>query len=246
MTRGGGPVERPPRSLATLVALGTAAAVMFVALVALGVWQVERRAWKHALIAQIGARLQAAPVAAPGPAAWTRITAADAYRRIALDGRYLPGRAVFVKAVTERGGGYWVLSPLRTTPGFIILVNRGFVAKAVAPVPSGLVRVTGLLRVSEPGGGFLRSNDPAGDRWYSRDVAAIAVARRLGPVAPYFVDADSASSERGGPIGGLTVVRFSDNHLVYALTWFGLAILLVVGARVVVREERRVRRAARR
>jgi surfeit locus 1 family protein len=246
VTNDGGPVVRPPRSLAMLILLGGIAAVLFCALAALGVWQVERRAWKHALIAQIDARIHAAPVAAPGPDAWPSITAADAYRRVSLDGRYRAQRTVFVKAVTARGGGYWALSPLDTTRGFTILVNRGFVANPVAPTPGDMAHVTGLLRVSEPGGGFLRANDPARGHWYSRDIAAIARAERLGPVAPYFVDADAASSERGGPIGGLTVVTFSDNHLVYALTWFGLAALLLVGVGVVVREERRVRRAARR
>lgn len=244
MSRGGGPVERPPRSLATLVLLGSIAALVFVALVGLGVWQIERRAWKHALIAQIDARLHAAPVPAPGPDAWPHITAADAYSRVALNGVYQPGRDVFVKAVTARGAGFWAVSPFRTVRGFTVLVNRGFVAQPKASVPAGATHITGLLRVSEPGGGFLRSNDPAGDHWYSRDVTAIARAKRSGVVAPYFVDADAASSERGGPIGGMTVVRFSDNHLVYALTWFGLAALLLLGVRVVIREELRVRRAS--
>lgn len=243
MASGGAP-ERPPRSPATLILLGGVAALLFAALIALGIWQVERRAWKHALIAQIDARLHAAPIAPPGPAQWPRIGAADAYLRIALSGRYLPDRETFVKAVTERGPGYWAVSPLRTERGFIVLVNRGFVAKPAARAPSGPVRVTGLLRVTEPGGGFLRSNDPAGDHWFSRDVAAIGQARHLPSVAPYFVDADAASSLPGGPIGGLTVVTFSDNHLVYALTWFGLALLVLVGVFIVVREERRVRRAA--
>jgi surfeit locus 1 family protein len=246
VTDDGGPIERPPRSLAMLILLGGIAAILFCALVALGVWQVERRAWKHALIAQIDARIHAAPVAAPGPDAWPGITAADAYRRVFLDGRYRAQRTVFVKAVTARGGGYWALSPLDTTRGFTILVNRGFVTRPTATAPGGAVHVTGLLRVSEPGGGFLRANDPARGHWYSRDIAAIARANQLGRVAPYFVDADAASSERGGPVGGLTVVAFSDNHLVYALTWFGLAALLLLGVGAVVRDERRLRRALRR
>ncbi|SDA36477.1 SURF1 family protein [Sphingomonas sp. NFR15] len=241
---GGGAPERPPRSPATLILLGGVAALLFGALVALGIWQVERRAWKHALIAQVDARLHAAPVAPPGPAEWPRIDARDAYLRVALSGQYLPDRETFVKAVTERGPGFWALSPLATDRGFVVLVNRGFVATPVAPAPAGAVRVTGLLRLSEPGGGFLRANDPAADHWFSRDVAAIARARHLAPVAPYFVDADAASSPPGGPVGGLTVVRFSDNHLIYALTWFGLAALVAIGAVIVAREERRVRRAA--
>lgn len=241
MTRSGGPVERPPRSTATLAVMLGVAALLFAALVTLGAWQIERRAWKHALIAQIDARIHAAPVAVPGQAEWPAIGPADAYRRVALSGTYLPGHDTFVKALTVRGGGFWALSPLQTGRGFTVLVNRGFVAKPTAPAPAGPVHVTGLLRVTEPGGGFLRSNDPAGDHWFSRDVTAIARAKYLGTVAPYFVDADAASSQPGGPVGGLTVVTFTDNHLVYALTWFGLALLVAVGAVIVIRDERRVR-----
>lgn len=89
--------------------------------------------------------------------------------------------------------------------------------------------MTGLIRITEPKGAFLRSNDPAGDRWYSRDVAAIAAAKTLGPVVPYFIDADASPNPGGYPVGGLTVVAFRNSHLSYALTWFGLAILTVVG-----------------
>lgn len=207
----------------------TALALLFAAgFVALGVWQVERRAWKHELIAAVDARIDAPPVAAPGPAAWPAISAGkDAYRRVRASGRFGHDEAVLVKAVTDLGGGYWVVTPLET-PDFTLLVNRGFVPEGrrdAASRPVGTVTVTGLLRISEPGGGFLRANDPAAGRWYSRDVAAIAKAKGLVRVAPYFVDADAAPDSGGYPVGGLTVVRFPDNHLVYALTWFALALL---------------------
>lgn len=211
---------------------GFAAAALIVALglVALGVWQLERRVWKHELIAAVETRVHAPPVAAPGPEQWRRVSAAkDAYRRVAATGRFRHDRETLVQAVTDRGAGYWVLTPLET-PGFTLLVNRGFVPKGRGDVASraagniaGLTTVTGLLRVSEPGGAFLRSNDAAADRWYSRDVAAIAKARGVTNVAPYFVDADSSANPGGYPVGGLTVIRFADNHLVYALTWFALA-----------------------
>lgn len=216
----------------------------FVSLVSLGVWQIERRAWKHALIAQVDARIHAAPAAAPGPDDWPAITPANAgYRRIAVIGTYLPGQDTFTQAVTTLGGGFWLLTPLRTDRGFTVLINRGFV-EHVAPVttPPAPVRVTGLLRITEPGGGFLRSNDATTNHWYSRDVAAIARARHIDHTAPYFIDADAASATPGGPVGGLTVVQFADNHLVYALTWFGLAAMVILGAVLFAREERRVRR----
>ncbi|ABF53217.1 SURF1 family protein [Sphingopyxis alaskensis] len=209
-----------------------AALIAAVLLAGLGVWQVERRAWKHELVAAVDARIHAAPVAAPGPDAWPRINAKDdAYLRVTATGVFRHDRETLIQAVTERGAGFWVLTPLET-PRFTLLVNRGFVpanrrdaATRAAGNVAGPVRITGLLRVSEPDGAFLRANDPAAGRWYSRDVAAIAKARGLGRVAPYFVDADAAPNPGGYPVGGLTVVRFRDNHLVYALTWFALSAL---------------------
>ncbi len=215
-------------------AFAAAALVLTACLVALGVWQLERRAWKHELVAAIETRIHAEPVAAPGPPEWQAVSAAsDAYRRVRATGRFDHDRETLVQAVTGRGGGYWVLTPLET-PGFTLLVNRGFVpperrnpATRAAGNSAGMVTVTGLLRVTEPGGAFLRSNDPVAGRWYSRDIAAIAKARGLGRAAPYFIDADAAPHAGGYPVGGLTVVRFSDNHMVYALTWFALAALML-------------------
>ncbi|MES2452579.1 MAG: SURF1 family protein [Pseudomonadota bacterium] len=232
---------RRPRAWRVAAAAILCAAV----LAALGVWQLERRMWKHGLIAAVDSRIHAAPVPAPGPATWGRISAArDAYRHIRIAGRFLHDRETLVQAVTERGGGYWVLTPLET-PDFTVLVNRGFVPPdrrdpATRPQTSdtGIVTTTGLLRVSEPGGGFLRANDPAANRWYSRDVAAIAAARGLGSVAPYFIDADATPNPGSYPVGGLTVVRFTDNHLLYALTWFTLAgLALWAAARMIRRDD---------
>jgi len=221
-------VKRP-----ILVALALLATLAFVAL---GVWQVERRAWKLDLIARVESRVHAAPV----PLAAAR---GEEYRRVTLNGTFLNDRATLVQALTERGAGFWLLTPLRTPQG-IVLVNRGFVpsdqhGKANQwPGPDGAVTVTGLLRLTEPKGGFLRTNDPGADRWYSRDVAAIARARGLGRVAPFFVDADAAPHPGIYPIGGLTVVRFNNNHLVYALTWFGLAGLSGFAAFLLLRKAR--------
>lgn len=213
-------------------AFAAAALIAAMGLAALGIWQLERRVWKHELVAAVDARIHAKPVAAPGPDALDAVNAKDdAYRRVTATGRFQHDRETLVQAVTDRGPGYWVLTPLET-PGFTLLVNRGFVPKdrrdpgtRAAGNTADAVTVTGLLRVTEPEGAFLRSNDMAGDRWFSRDVAAIAKARGLGKTAPYFVDADSAPNPGGYPVGGLTVVRFPDNHLVYALTWFALCAL---------------------
>jgi surfeit locus 1 family protein len=127
-----------------------------------------------------------------------------------------------------------------------VLVNRGFVpaeassrASRQASEPRGEVNISGLLRVTEPYGAFLRSNDAAADRWFSRDVAAIATARGLANTAPYFIDAAAVpNTPATEPVGGLTVIAFPDNHLVYALTWFALALMVVGGAWRFVRADR--------
>jgi surfeit locus 1 family protein len=210
------------------IALGALALLVIAGLVSLGVWQLQRRTWKLALIEQVDRRLAAAPVPAPGPEQWTRIGRDDAYTRVAVHGTFRNDRETLVQAVTTLGPGYWVMTPMTTDRGFTVLVNRGFVSperKAESGKPNGPVTVTGLLRITEPKGGFLRSNHPAADRWYSRDVAAIAAKRSLGPVAPYFIDADARSSPNQ-PRGGLTIVSFSNNHLLYAITWFAMAAML--------------------
>jgi surfeit locus 1 family protein len=206
---------------------------------ALGCWQVARLGWKTALIAQVEARIHAPTVPAPGPDQWSGVTREDdQYRVVSVRGRLLNDRETKVQAVTELGPGSWILTPLFTDDGSTILINRGFVPSRTDQRPEpewtrpeGPVSVTGLLRLSEPGGGFLRANNPAADRWTSRDVAAIAARRGLGgQTAPYFIDEAATPGEYGWPRGGLTVVRFSNNHLVYALTWFGLAALTAFGA----------------
>ncbi|PZU48188.1 MAG: Surfeit locus 1 family protein [Sphingomonas sp.] len=211
----------------------TAALLLLAGLfVGLGIWQLERRQWKHELIAAVDARAHAAPVAAPGPAKWPKISRdSHAYLKVRATGQYLPGHDSFVQAVTDLGSGFWVLSPLDTGDG-IILINRGFVPKREAnpAPPAGEVAVQGLLRITEPDGGFLRSNDPGAARWYSRDVPAIAAANGLSGVAPYFIDAARDPATRpGDPVGGLTVIRFSDSHMSYALTWFAMALMSLGG-----------------
>ncbi len=206
----------------------------FAILIALGVWQIERRAWKLALIDRVEQRIHAPAQPIPSPAAWPTVSAAnDEYRHVSVSGRFLHDRETLVQAVTEEGPGYWVLTPLRRDDGTLVLINRGFVSSErrdastrQAGNPDGQVEISGLLRMTEPKGGFLRNNVPQHNRWYSRDVAAISAARGLHDVAPFFIDADAGSQAGSGPIGGLTVVRFPNNHLIYALTWFALAFML--------------------
>jgi surfeit locus 1 family protein len=250
------PAKGSPGAHARLIVGGILGLTAFALFVGLGTWQLQRRVWKLDLIATVNARVHAPPSLAPGPADWPNVTAAhDAYRRVSIAGAFENDRETLVQAVTELGPGFWVMTPLVSDRGFAVLVNRGFVpperadpgARPLGQV-TGPVLVTGLLRISEPKGGFLRRNDPAHHRWYSRDVTAIAAARGLSPslTAPYFIDADGTSNPGGLPVGGLTVIAFPNSHLVYALTWYGLALLLAAGLAYAAREEWRIRSGAAR
>ena len=235
-------IEAPRSATAKTVAL-LFVALAFAGFVALGLWQLQRLHWKHALIARVESRVHAAAVPAPARADWPALTAESAeYRRVSIDGTFLPGRDTRVQALTGLGAGFWILTPLQTADG-IVLVNRGFVPDdgAAAPPPAGTLRVEGLLRIDEPNGRILRRNDPDGERWYSRDVAAIARKRGLSGVAPYFIDADALPGTNGWPRGGMTVVKFRDHHLQYALTWFALAALCLFAGWRLVSGERRLR-----
>ena len=221
--------------------------VLMAAFIALGTWQVQRLFWKLDLIARVDARVHAEPLAAPIPADWPGISADnDEYRRVTTAGTFAHDKEVLVQAVTDRGAGFWVLTPLVSDDHTTILINRGFVPSDRRDVSEradgqilGPVRITGLLRMTEPDGGFLRSNDPAAGRWYSRDVGAIAKAKGLTNVAPYFIDADATPNPGGLPVGGLTVIGFRNSHLVYAATWYVLAVMSAAGIVIV----HRVRRA---
>lgn len=261
----GGNAAQGPRSTAALLTLAVCAALAFLTLAALGTWQLQRLQWKRDLIARVQERIHAAPVPAPGPERWETVTAeSDEYRRVRAGGTFRHESATLVQGATALGAGYWVMTPLRQPDGSTVLVNRGFIppaeaarvraapqqaaAEAKAAEGAGPAGVIGLLRLSQPGGGFLRENDPAAGRWYSRDVQAIAEARGLGPVAPYFIDAQADPGRPAGsavppsfaqPAAGLTVVAFSNNHLGYALTWYALALMTAGAAFWVWRDQRK-------
>lgn len=241
MTRSG---LRPPSRL-RLVAVTLAALAGVAGFASLGVWQVERLYWKRDLIQRVDGRIHAAPVPAPGPAAWGGITAeTDEYRRVEASGRFLHDQAVLIYTPSDAGPADWVLTPLLAADGTIIMVNRGRVPddlgrKGDYAKPEGHVTVTGLLRMSEDRGWlFLRPNDPAAGHWYRRDIASITKAKGFKMAAPYFID-----EERGDPSawprGGQTVVAFRNAHLSYALTWFALAFGVLAGYLLLLRHELR-------
>ncbi len=243
---------RQPRSTLALAAFLAGAVFFFCVFVALGTWQIHRRSWKLDLIARVDQRVHAPAVPAPAQPEWPALTAANSeYRHVWASGTFLNDRETLVQATTELGAGYWVLTPLQLSDGSVILINRGFVpperrdrAAHEAAEPTMPASVTGLLRMTEPGGGYLRHNDPAANRWYSRDVQAIARARGLSRVAPYFIDAEKPAADPAAPVPGLTVIQFHNSHLVYVLTWYTLALMVTVGTWIMIREERRVRRRA--
>ena len=253
-----------PRSMGRVI-LAILGLFLIVLFAGLGTWQVYRLQWKLALIERVESRVRATPVAPPPASRWADVSKeSDEYRRVRLSGHFLYEYTTPVQAVSELGAGFWLLTPLCTTDGSVVFVNRGFIpasGKTAANYPARRANgdpcaavegpphtFTGLLRIAEPGGGFLRDNDPARNRWFSRDVAAIAAARGLSQpvaagtppiapngapvIAPFFVDAARGQDPAGAPdrpVGGLTVISFQNNHLVYAVTWYALA-LMVAGA----------------
>ncbi|PDT53307.1 MULTISPECIES: SURF1 family protein [Sinorhizobium] len=222
------PCSRPNVVLISLIGL-----LLIAGLLALGTWQVERLSWKLNLIARVEQRIHAAPVPPPSRSDWPKVSQArDEYRRVRARGRFVYDEETLVYAATELGAGFWVMTPLALDDGTTVLINRGFVptdkreasARAQSQVESD-TEVTGLMRMDEPKGSLLRSNRPEEGRWYSRDIGSIAAARGLSGVAPYFIDADASPNPGGLPVGGLTRVVFPNNHLIYALTWFCLALM---------------------
>ena len=247
--------QRSPFTKAMLAIVGIA---LFLGFMTLGTWQVQRRAWKLDLIERVDQRVHSAPVAAPDQSLWPKINAATyEYLPVQAQGVWLDRQSVLTKALTEDGAGFWVMTPLQRADGSQILVNRGFTPEKMraswlkqiseAGPSTQTVTVIGLMRMSETGGGFLRKNDAANGQWFSRDVTAIAQAQGLNNAAPYFIDLGVPASNpaftqsQQSPMfdavlkSGMTVIQFPNSHLVYALTWYGLA-AMVLGAAWLVRK----------
>lgn len=210
-------------------------------LLGLGIWQLDRRAWKNALVQQVEARVAEAPLPAPSPSLWPVLNREDdEYRRVTATGRFDHGRETLIYTVLDqakgpyKGPGFWVVTPLILPDGEAILVNRGFVpedrrdpATRRAGQVEGMVSITGLLRLPEEANWFVPANDPERNAWYRRDPEEIGRARGLAQVGPFIIDADGAPNPGGLPEGGETRLNFPNRHLEYALTWFGLAATLV-------------------
>lgn len=218
-----------------------AAAICFAILVALGVWQLQRLAWKEALIAQIDARVHQPPEALPPQSQWAGLKPDDyEYRHVRARGSYLPGEILIFRssapAAADRnaGPGYQVMAPFALDGGGAVLVNRGFAPLAwkdkpdmrTTP-PAGEVEISGLMRGPEERNPFTPADDPAKGLFYTRDPAAMATALKLADPAPFALDLDADPAAKGWPHGGATELNIPNNHLSYAWTWFGLAATLV-------------------
>jgi surfeit locus 1 family protein len=219
---------------------GVFAALGCALLIWLGVWQLERLRWKETLLAQIDARVNTAPEPLPPPDAWARLVPDDyEYRHVAAAGVFEHDKEAYVFRTGALHGettsvGFHVLTPLRLANGTNVLVNRGFVPQDKRDPASrregqiaGEVAVTGLMRAPEERNWFTPADDPANRIWYTRDAQAIASALNIPQVAPFVIDADDVPVPGGLPQGGATQIAIPNNHLSYALTWFGLAATLL-------------------
>jgi surfeit locus 1 family protein len=228
--------------LRALIVPGLCALAGFVFLTSLGIWQLQRLAWKEALIARVALRMQMSFVPwPPAEAGWPNVNAEQhEYLHVRVTGTFRHDlEALCYELLSEARGkfsgpGYWVLTPLETAAGATFIVNRGFVpldrkdaATRGEGQVAGKVTVIGYLRLPERRSWFTPADDPAHHLWQARDPAAIAKAYGLAHAAPFFVDADAAANPGGLPQGGETKLVFPNNHLGYAITWFGLALALI-------------------
>lgn len=219
------------------IGLTIAVGICLVILIGLGTWQLKRMAWKEALLVRISA-LQAAP-ATPGEAALERMAAgADLdFTRIRID---CPGLATapYLELFSVRDGqaGARLVSACRVDSARYktILVDRGFVADTISARPpvnvsnTAAVVITGVLRVPEKGNSFSPPNDPAGNKWYVRDTAAMAAALKADAPAPLVLMAETSSNPEWKALDPAPLpADIPNRHLEYALTWYGLAASLV-------------------
>lgn len=226
------------RSRSRPVLLLGLAFVLFVALLALGTWQVQRLHWKEDLLATIDQRTHAPPLPLAQVEKQFAATNDVDYTPVKLTGTFLHQGERHFYATWEGDAGFNVYTPLQLDDGRFVLVNRGFVpydlkdpAKRRQGEISGKVTVTGLARNPLPGkpSMMLPDNDLAKNifYWKDRDAMASTAGLPAGAVlVPFFVDADKTPNPGGLPVGGVTIIDLPNNHLQYAVTWYGLAAAL--------------------
>jgi surfeit locus 1 family protein len=212
--------------------LTIACVLLFVLLCGLGTWQMERLQWKLALIVRVNSHMAAPPL----PLDTIQAMGAEEaqYRRVTLNGQFDHAHEAYVFTTDAGAAVYHVLTPFILGGGRVLMVDRGEVPKEKLDpatreqgnVP-GPAQITGVWRVPDAPGAFTPKPDPVHRIWYARDLAGIAAADHLALAAPVVIEADGTSNPGGWPRGGQTVVTFRNQHLSYAVTWFGLAICLL-------------------
>ena len=245
------------RSKAAKIGLAVAIAAAFSVLMWLGTWQVQRLHWKEALIAAANQRPSLAPIAAPGPDQWADLDMDEwEYRPVTLRGQFGDGEALYFIALNDPRGpicgtGYFVLAPFVAEDGWTVMVNRGFVPEAMLSpaarssqmaAPTGPIELAGIVRPDDPANFLQPLPEPGEKTFMSRDIAGMAVAAGAGGrISPYQVDLSADATPPGGlPQAGEWRISFTNNHLAYAITWYGIGAGLVL---VVVLAVRRGRRA---
>lgn len=219
--------------------------VMIAAFVGLGVWQLERRVEKHALIAALTERLAAEPVSLPPASAWNSLTAEkDEFHRVRFKAAFAgPDAMVYSAGSAVRedvsGPGTWAFVPARLPGGEIIAVNAGFVQntmqdraeqdRAVARLVTGSpIDLIGYVRFPERAGWLTPAANAAKRLWFVRDHQDMSRALGWGEVAPFYVDLEQPVPRSGIPKPGPLQVHLKDDHLQYAVTWFALAGAVVI------------------
>lgn len=205
-------------------------------LIGLGVWQLQRLEWKNALIDEMRGRMTAAPIELPDP---VRDAESLRFRRVALTGRFLNDRELYRVAQKRRNTrGLFVITPMVLADGRQVLVNRGWAPldrrdprTRADSLVEGQVKVEGVVRLGGwQGMDWLRpANEPQANEWLWMDLDRMArVAGLENPVTNVYIDLAKGQTPGEYPVGGQTRVNLRNDHLSYALTWFGLAVGLVV------------------
>lgn len=225
----------------SLLLPGIVAAAAFAVLIGLGVWQLERKVWKENLIATLAERMSAKPSPLSPRAEWQNLTpAADEFRRVRMRVAFDPRREARVYSGGAglrddvKAPGYFAFAPARLSDGATVVINRGHVdnptpdasLKPIA-VPDAAADIVGVLRWPEPPGWFVAPYSQRQDLWFARDHRAMAERYGWGEVAPFYIEMESPSPPGGVPRPGSLTVKLRNDHFGYALTWFGLAAVLL-------------------
>lgn len=203
-------------------------------LIGLGVWQLQRRVEKHALIAMLDERLAETPTPLPVAAQWPAMTPArDEFRRVTFSAVFedRPAARVFSSGSGVRSDitvpGVWIFAPAQVAGAGTVVINRGFVPESlfdrITPPTSGPVTLTGYLRFPEAPVLWTPHEDRAKRLWFLRDQRTMASVNGWGEVAPFYIDLEAPVPANGLPKPGPLEVHLKDNHMQYAITWFGLA-----------------------